>query len=165
MRLTCMSIAEKLQTSLQSILAHDPWYGPATYDIIDQISFETAYEKPPGAVHAIAGIVLHMLGWTQEVTQRMGGQTAGEPAGGDWPDPGTPDEQRWQQLIADFKLANVTLAGVIQHFADDRWNAPINDERIQEIGTGVNYQALVEGLIQHHVYHSGQLALMKRLLS
>jgi hypothetical protein len=62
-----MSIAEKLETSLQSILAHQPWYGPAIYDILDGISFEAAYEKPPGSVHSIAGILMHMLGWTQEL--------------------------------------------------------------------------------------------------
>jgi hypothetical protein len=104
-----MSIADKLQTSLQSILAHQPWYGPATYDIIDGISFEAAYEKPPGSVHSIAGILMHMLGWTQEATERMHGKEAGDPAGGDWPDPGQSDEQRWQHLINDFKLPMLLL--------------------------------------------------------
>ena len=122
-----------------------------------------AYEMPPGSVHNIAGILLHMLGWTQEVTERMGGQTAGEPAAGDWPDPGTPDEDKWKQLIADFKLANVTLAGIIQNFPQDKWNTPTNDTRDRELGTGVSYQALIEGLIQHHIYHSGQIALLKRI--
>lgn len=157
------TIAEKLQTSLQQILAHDPWYGPATYDIFEGITFEMAYETPPGSVHSIAGILLHMLGWTQEVTERMVGQTAGEPAAGDWPDPGTPDEDKWKQLIADFRLANVTLAGIIQNFPQDKWNAPTNDTRDRELGTGVSYQALIEGLIQHHIYHSGQIALLKRI--
>jgi uncharacterized damage-inducible protein DinB len=158
------SIAEKLEASLQQILAHNPWYGPATYNIVEGISFEAAYEKPPGSVHIIAGIMLHMLSWTQEVTARMSGQTAGEPAGGDWPDPGHPDEVRWKHLIADFKLANVTLAGVIQSFDNDKWDTPINDERNSETGAGVTYLALIEGLIQHHIYHSGQIALLKRLV-
>jgi uncharacterized damage-inducible protein DinB len=135
---TCMiTIGKKLQASLKNILAQDPWYGPATYDIIDKVSFEAAYEKPPGSVHSIAGILLHMLGWTQEVSARMGGQTAGEPAGGDWPNPGTPDEHKW--------------------------NVPTNDKRNSEEGTGVSYEALIRGLIQHHIYHSGQIALLNRI--
>jgi uncharacterized damage-inducible protein DinB len=160
-----MSIAEKLETSLQSILAHEPWYGPATYDIIDGISFEAAYEKPPGSVHNIAGILMHMLGWTQEATERMHGKEAGDPTGGDWPDPGQPDEQRWQHLINDFKLANVTLAGVIQNFPAEKWAAPINDKRYSDTGEGVSYQELIEGLIQHHIYHSGQIALLNRIVN
>lgn len=163
MRLNYMSIAEKLQASLNQILAHNPWYGPATYDIIENVSFEAAYEKPPGSVHNIAGILLHMLGWGQEVAARMGGQAAGEPAGGDWPDPGVPDEDKWRQLVADFKLSNVTLAGIIENFPTNKWDEPINDERNRELGTGVTYQALIEGLIQHHIYHSGQIALLNRI--
>ncbi|RYU89509.1 hypothetical protein EWM62_14405 [Mucilaginibacter terrigena] len=157
-------IAQKLQNSLQQILSHDPWYGPATYDIIDNVSFEAAYELPPGSVHSIAGILLHMLGWTQEVTARMNGQAAGEPAGGDWPDPGHPDEAKWKQLIADFKLANVTLAGIIQNLPADKWDAPTNDARNREMGTGVSHESLIEGLVQHHVYHSGQIALLHRIV-
>ncbi|MBB5397807.1 DinB family protein [Mucilaginibacter sp. AK015] len=160
------TIAQKLQDSLQQILSNDPWYGPATYDIIENITFEAAYEVPPGSVHSIAGILLHMLGWTQEITDRMQGQTAGEPAGGDWPDPGHPDAGKWKQLIADFKLANVTLEGVIQKFPDSSWDGPINDHRDPELGgKGVSYEALIEGLIQHHVYHSGQIALLNRIVS
>jgi uncharacterized damage-inducible protein DinB len=155
---------DKLQASLNQVLAHDPWYGPATYDIIDHVSFEAAYEKPPGSVHNIAGILLHMLGWAQEVAKRMGGQTAGEPAGGDWPDPGTPDEGKWKQLIADFKLSNVNLSGIIQKFPDEKWNQPISDHRFSDTGKGVSYQEMIEGLIQHHIYHSGQIALLNRIV-
>jgi uncharacterized damage-inducible protein DinB len=162
---TCMTtIGKKLQASLNNVLAHDPWYGPATYDIIDNVSFEAAYEKPPGCVHSIAVILLHMLGWTQEVSARMGGQTAGEPAGGDWPNLGTPDEHKWKQLVADFKLANVNLERIIADFPPDNWNVPTNDERNGELGTGVSYEALIKGLIQHHIYHSGQIALLNRIV-
>jgi uncharacterized damage-inducible protein DinB len=159
-----MSTSQKLNASLQSILNGDPWYGPNTYSIIDGISFEAACETPPGSVHNIAGILLHMLGWTHETTERMRGQTAGEPIGGDWPDPGKPDEQKWQRLKDDFKLANVVLSGVISNFPKDRWEAPINDARNSEAGTGVTYLALIEGLTEHHVYHSGQLALLNRIV-
>lgn len=158
------SISEKLNASLQSILNGDPWYGPNTYSIIDGISFEAAYETPPGAVHHITGILLHMLGWAQEATRRMRGHAAAEPAGGDWPDPGTPDEQKWQHLKDNFKLANVVLLDVIDNFPANKWDEPTNDTRNPASGTGVSYLALIEGLIQHHIYHSGQLALLNRIV-
>ncbi|RFZ82989.1 hypothetical protein DYU05_12610 [Mucilaginibacter terrenus] len=160
-----MTTAERLNASLESVLYGDPWYGPKTYDILSSIALEMAYELPEGSVHSIAGIMLHMLSWTQEVTARMNGKLAGEPSGGDWPDPGTPDEHKWQQLLSSFKLANVTLAGEIMKFPEDKWSAPTNDERNPALGTGVTYSELIEGLIQHHIYHSGQIALLKRLLS
>ena len=158
-----MTTPEKLTTQLTQILSGDPWYGSNVYDILAQISFEAAYEKPPGAIHNIAEIVLHMIAWTEEVMDRMNGMTAGIPTSGDWPETGAPDEQKWQNYVDDFKLVNVNLLKVIGDFPEENWNEPIADERNRELGTGVSYEALIEGLIQHHVYHSGQIALLLRI--
>ncbi|HEY8780112.1 MAG TPA: DinB family protein [Mucilaginibacter sp.] len=158
-----MTISEQLTQDLEKILYGDPWYGPSVYDIIDKVSFEAAFEKPPGSIHNIAGVVLHMIAWTEEVIDRMNGQAAQMPFSGDWPDPGTPDEQKWQNYVSDLKLVNVNLLGIIQNFPEEKWNEPYKDERNRELGTGINFEELVKGLIQHHIYHSGQIALLARL--
>jgi uncharacterized damage-inducible protein DinB len=160
-----MTISEQLKQDLEKVLYGDPWYGSPVYDIIDQVSFEAAFEKPPGAVHTIAGIVLHMISWTEEVIDRMNGLTAQLPSSGDWPNPRTPDEQKWQNYVNDLKLVNVNLLGIIQAFPVEQWNDPIKDERNRELGTGVSFEELVKGLIQHHIYHSAQVSLLIRLIS
>jgi uncharacterized damage-inducible protein DinB len=159
-----MTISEKLSKELEQVLSGSPWYGAPVYTILEKVSFETAYEKPAGAVHNIAGIVLHMLSWTEEVMDRMNGMTAQQPSSGDWPDPGAPDEQKWQQYVNDLKLVNVNLLGIIQSYTEEQWNEPILDERNPELGTGVSYEELVRGLLQHHVYHSAQIALLTRII-
>ncbi len=158
-----MTTSEKLSSELQKILSGDPWYGNAVYPIVEQVSFEAAYEKPEHAAHNIAEIVLHMIAWTEEVMDRMNGLTAGMPSSGDWPPTGAPDEQKWQNYVNDLKLVNVNLTGLIGNFPDEQWNELINDERNRELGSGVNYEELVNGLIQHHIYHSGQIALLRRI--
>ncbi|MEO6150140.1 MAG: DinB family protein [Mucilaginibacter sp.] len=159
-----MNTSLKLQQELETVLYGDAWYGSPVYSIIEQVSFEAAYERPAGGVHSIVEILLHMIGWTEEVIARMQGNKAGMPRGGDWPDAGTPDEQKWQTLINDYKLMNVTLTGIIQNFPEEKWNAPTNDERNRELGTGVSYEALIQGLIQHHVYHAGQVGILRRIV-
>jgi uncharacterized damage-inducible protein DinB len=158
-----MTTSEKLHRELEKVLSGDPWYGDSVYDIISRVTFETAYEKPPGSVHNIAGIVLHMISWTEEVMDRLNGMTAGVPTSGDWPPTGSPDEQKWQNYVNDLKLVNVNLIGLIQHFPEEQWNEPMNDERNRGLGSGVTYEELVNGLIQHHIYHSGQIALLSRI--
>ncbi|SDP99330.1 Uncharacterized damage-inducible protein DinB (forms a four-helix bundle) [Mucilaginibacter sp. OK268] len=160
-----MSTSENLSHELQNVLSGDPWYGSPVYTILKSISFETAYEKPPGSVHNIAEIVLHMIAWTEEVMDRMNGLPSGVPTSGDWPETGTPDEQKWQNYVQDLKLVNVNLIGIIQNFPPDQWNEPTNDERNREQGTGVTYEELINGLIQHHIYHSAQIALLKRIIT
>jgi uncharacterized damage-inducible protein DinB len=160
-----MTTSEKLQHELEKVLSGDPWYGNAVYPIIEQVSFEAAFEKPDHATHNIAEIVLHMLAWTEEVMDRMNGMTAGLPSSGDWPPTGNPDEQKWQNYVDDLKLVNVNLLGLICDFPEEQWNEPVNDERNPELGTGVTYEELVNGLIQHHIYHSGQIAILNRIIN
>jgi len=71
-----MTTSEKLNHELQNVLSGDPWYGNNVYSIIEQVSFEAAFEKAPGAAHTIAEIVLHMLSWTEEVLDRLNGKEA-----------------------------------------------------------------------------------------
>lgn len=160
-----MTISEKLAQELENVLNGDPWYGSSVYAILEQVTFETAFEKPPGSVHNIAGIVLHMLSWTEEVLDRMNGMAAGLPSSGDWPDPGAPTEEKWQNYVSDLKLVNVNLLAAIRNFSEEQWAEPFDDERNRELGTGVSFEELVRGLIQHHIYHSGQVAILTRIIN
>ena len=158
-----MTTSEKLQQELEKVLSGRPWYGTGIYDTIAKVSLEAAYEKPPGSVHNIAEIVLHMVAWTEEVMDRMNGMTAGVPSSGDWPDTGKPDEQKWQNYVDDLKLVNVNLIGIIQNFPDEQWSEPIDDQRGDR--PVVTYETLITGLIQHHIYHAGQIALLNRIIN
>jgi len=156
-----MTRSGKNKNEQEVILSGNPWYGDSIYTIIEQVGFDAAYEKPPGSAHNIAGILLHMLAWTEEVMDRMNGLAAQMPSSGDWPDPGDPDEQKWQNYVNDLKLVNVNLLGVIQNFPEEQWDEPINDPRSDE--TVLTYQ-MTNGFIQHQVYHAGQIALLTRIL-
>jgi uncharacterized damage-inducible protein DinB len=156
-----MTKSEQIKQNLEQVLWGEPWYGQPVYTIIDQVSFEAAYEKPPGSVHNIAGIVLHMLAWTEEVLDRLNGMAASIPSSGDWPDPGKPDEQKWQNYVNDLKLVNVNLLGAIQNFPEEKWDELINDTR--ESAPTTTYEHLIVGFIQHQIYHAGQIALLLRI--
>jgi uncharacterized damage-inducible protein DinB len=156
-----MTKSEQIKQNLEQVLWGEPWYGRPVYAIIDQVSFEAAYEKPPGSVHNIAGIVLHMLAWTEEVLDRLNGMVANVPSSGDWPDPGKPDEQKWQNYVNDLKLVNVNLLGAIQNFPEEKWDELINDTRETEPTT--TYEDLIVGFIEHQIYHAGQIALLTRI--
>ena len=158
-----MTTSTELEENLVRVLSGNAWYGKPIYSIIEQVSFEAAYTKPPGAVHNIAEIVLHMLAWTEEVIDRMNGLYAQIPSSGDWPDTGKADEQKWQNYVSDLKLVNVNLLLIIKNFPELQWNDLINDTRGNEpVST---YKELITGFIQHQVYHAGQIALLNRMIN
>jgi len=157
-----MTTTDKLIKEFEEILSGQPWYGPAVYEILDRITFDSAYEKPSPAAHNIAEIILHMLSWTEEVIDRLNGMSAGNPSSGDWPDPGAPDEQKWKIWIEDLKLVNTNLIKIISDFAEERWDEPVDDQRGPEPAT---YAETVEGLIQHHIYHGAQIAILVKMIN
>jgi uncharacterized damage-inducible protein DinB len=157
-----MTTSEKLQQELEKTFSGQPWYGSPIYDILSKVTFESAYEKPSGAAHNIAGIILHMLSWTEEVIDRLNEKPASLPLSGNWPETGAPDEQKWKTWIDDLKLVNVNLVKTIRDFPEDKWDEPTIDERANEPVT--TYKELVYGFIQHQIYHAGQIALLNRII-
>ena len=157
-----MTTAQILENELTTVLYGQPWYGSSVYAILDAITFESAYEKPAGASHTIAAIILHMVSWTEEVIDRINEKPAGLPLSGDWPDTGKPDEEKWKNWIEDFKLVNVNLVKLIRDVPETHWEQPIIDERETEVV--VTHAQLVRGLVQHHIYHSGQIALLNKMI-
>jgi uncharacterized damage-inducible protein DinB len=160
-----MDKSAKLQTQLETVLYGRPWYGTPIYTILESVSFEAAYEKPERASHSIAEILTHMLAWTEEAINRMQANPAGKPLRGDWLEAGTPDEQKWLQLISSFKLANVDLTQLISGFPEEEWTEVTNDDRGKYSDYGATYEALITGLMQHHVYHTGQISLLNKMIN
>lgn len=157
-----MKTGEKLAKQLEEILSGEPWYGPAIYNILNRVTFESAYERPLPSAHNVAEIILHMLSWTEEVMDRLNGMAASSnPSSGDWPETGSPDEQKWQLWIDDLKLVNVNLIKIIRDFPEEQWQEHTNDTRYEQADT---YKELVEGFMQHQVYHAGQIAMLTKPL-
>lgn len=156
-----MKIAEKIIHDLTDTLSGQPWYGDPIYNILDNVTFESAYERV-GHAHTIAEIILHMVSWTEEVMDRMNEKPASLPVSGNWPHPGDPDENKWQLWIEDLKLVNVNLIKTIRDFPQEKWDEPIIDDRNDEPVT--TYKELLYGFIQHQIYHAGQVALLVRAI-
>jgi len=84
------------------------------------------------------------------------------PIEGDWPETGSATEDRWQQAIARLEAAHKDLIAAVKAFPDDKLYEPTNDTRSAPLGTGVSHYVLLHGIVQHDVYHAGQIALLKK---
>ena len=111
----------------------------------------------------MAEILLHMLSWTEEVMDRLNGMTASVPSSGDWPPTGAPHEQKWADWIEDIKLANVNLIKTIRDLPEAQWDEKIDDQRGTEPVT--TYKELIYGFIQHQIYHTGQIAILVKIVN
>jgi uncharacterized damage-inducible protein DinB len=153
---------DALREDLRKVYDGDPWHGSSITDVLKGVDADTAGLKSVPHGHTIWEIVLHMTGWTREVTSRVRGSAPKSPPK-DWPTPKTSvGNAAWRSALEDLAAAQRELESAVDSLkADDliRW---IGDQRDPALGAGVTVGTLIRGLLQHHTYHEGQISLLKR---
>jgi uncharacterized damage-inducible protein DinB len=154
-----------LVDQLERVHAGDPWHGSSRATLLADVTADEARRHPAPGVHSIWELVLHMTAWTREVTRRLQGRTASEPEMGDWPAlPDVPDERAWRAALAALDQAHVAARDAVLAVDPSRLATRVSDERNPALGTGVTFAQTINGLVQHDAYHSGQIAVVKKLL-
>jgi uncharacterized damage-inducible protein DinB len=153
---------DALRQELHQVYDGDPWHGSSITAVLDGINAEVAAMRSIPGAHSIWEIVLHMAAWTREVASRVGGADAKNPPE-DWPAPRFGGgEQAWQLAKDDLAAAQRELEDAVNAIQPKdllRW---VGDQRDPALGTGMPVGTVIRGLIQHHTYHEGQIALLKR---
>jgi uncharacterized damage-inducible protein DinB len=144
-------------------LAHDgdAWHGPGLAEILRDVTPVQAASRPVPNAHSIWELVLHLTGWTREVTRRLEGAQAGEPAEGDWPAVGVVSSANWDLAKRALAQAHHELAAAVTRASKERLATRVS-------GKGDNaetYEEMLHGLAQHDAYHGGQISLLKKALT
>jgi uncharacterized damage-inducible protein DinB len=110
-------------------------------------------------INSIWEIVLHIAAWERVGLERLQGERAeyyNTPE--DWPIVNGKDEAAWMSAIEKLMTGHALLTAAIKQIDDSRLDEPILE------GMSAVYVTL-HGIIQHDVYHAGQIALLKRHVS
>jgi uncharacterized damage-inducible protein DinB len=140
----------------------DPWHGSPLGDILRDVSAAQAAKRPVAHAHSIWELVLHMTAWKNEVRKRLSGRPASEPEDGDWPPVGATTPVRWADALSRLDEAHRTLVESVRALPEHRLFEPTTDPRDRETGAGVSHYVLLHGIVQHDVYHAGQIAILKK---
>lgn len=146
--------------------AHDgvPWHGPSRADVLADVTATEAAWRPAPDAHSLWEIVLHMRSWTREVLRRAQGETPAEPVDGDWPAlPKPADDVAWQETLRSLEASHRALANFVATMDDAARAARVKDRPWDPPGQAITQRAMIRSLAEHDVYHTGQLALLKRL--
>ena len=160
-----MSEAARIVDQFRRAHDGDPWHGSPLMAILKGVTAEQAARTPPNGAHSIWELVLHVTAWRNETARRAAGAPAGEPAEGDYPPVGDPTPARWKAALAALDASHTRLADAVRDMTDAHLLKPTNDARDSALGVGVSYYELFHGIVQHDAYHSGQIAILKKVLS
>jgi uncharacterized damage-inducible protein DinB len=157
-----MAEADRILDQLQRAFDGDAWYGPSLGDALDGVNARLAVHRPIGDGHNIAEIVRHVTVWTREIAKRLRTGVAEDLEDADWTETNAVTDDEWAAMLDALDAAQGALVDEMRGLADADLERMIGDVRDRAQGSGISRYVMLHGLIQHHVYHAGQIALLRK---
>jgi uncharacterized damage-inducible protein DinB len=149
---------ERITDQLERAFEGEAWHGPSVLEIIEGISSQQAAARPLDGIHSIWEIVLHIAAWERAVLSRLNGDRAQLPTEEDWPMIAATSDEAWKQTRQALKQGHDDLRSTIAGLDESRLDQPIIE------GLASVYVTL-HGIVQHDLYHAGQIAILKKATS
>ncbi len=151
-----MSEIERINDQLKRAFRGEAWHGPSVMELLENVTAEQAAAHPIAGAHSIWEIVLHVRTWERIALRRIEEWTPIEATSEeDWPPVKETTEHAWKNAVNSLMLNHEALASSV---------ASLDDARLSETVPGTQYSVyfLLHGVIQHDLYHAGQIALLKK---
>jgi uncharacterized damage-inducible protein DinB len=149
------SETERIADQLRRAVEGEAWHGPSVMEVLAGVDARTAASRPIAGAHSIWELLNHITAWTRAILRRMDGEAVELEGESDWPPVTNPSGPSWQAAIASFRAAQDELLARLPAVTQQQLSAIVP-------GRKYNYQFMLDGLVQHHLYHAGQMALLKK---
>jgi uncharacterized damage-inducible protein DinB len=149
-----------LVSQLQESFNGDPWFGRNAEKLLGEVTEDIAFEKPKGQ-HSIAELVWHMVNWREFVISRFRKDETKDLhyfEANDWRQLDHSDRSLWQQGLDKLIETQELFLNILQDQSDS-----ILDKNVEE--RTYNYRNLLNGIVQHDIYHLGQIAYLVKFLN
>ena len=147
-------IADQLRRAFNG----DAWHGPALLELLQDMDAATAAAKPLPNVHSAWELVMHIAAWDEAATRRLGGEKTQPTGVANFPIVPKPTEAAWRKAVAHLNRTHDVLVRKVAALSDSRLG-----ERVP--GKKYNFYFMLHGVVQHELYHAGQIAILKKAQS
>lgn len=145
--------------SLKEVLSGDPWYGKSALTLFNEIDPALTYQKPGDQSHSLIELLFHMVTWTEFTQHRLmkDQQMDAETVEAlDWREIDSA-VHTWDNGVAQFTEASNAITQLLEAALDQLLEEKVDYREY-------NFRILLDGLIQHNIYHLGQIAYLNKLL-
>ena len=153
------SESTRIADQLRRAFAGDPWHGSPLVDLLAGIGPEQARTRPMPSVHSIWELVRHIDLYVRVAFEASEGAPMPKLYGTekDWPPVHDVSSLAWFDALDRLFHNAESLAKAIETF---------DDARLQDTVPGRSYDFyyLFHGIVQHSIYHAGQIAILKKAL-
>ena len=135
----------------------EAWHGPALKPLLKDVTVEMASRAPSVGTHSILQLVLHIAYWEDVVLRRFNGEIVDAPLNSpdDWPSNRKLTDSEWKAVLARLEKSHHAMGKALETCSDQKLSekVPKRDH---------DFYILLHGIIDHCVYHAGQIALVKK---
>jgi len=152
---------DRILDQMDRAFSGDAWHGPSLMSLLDGLSAEDASKHAVHGAHSIWELVHHMAAWNAIVRQRLQGESVDVTAERDWPPVWEVNETTWKRALENLSDSRARLRSVVAGIQDDQLD--LMDQKTS--GPNTSRYVVLHGVIQHDLYHAGQIAVLKKALA
>lgn len=147
--------------SLSEAFEGEPWYGDSVMRKLENLPYEVGYKTCIPESHSVSQIVGHLIAWKKLAIEKLKNNeeyTLEIDSEVDWPDIEVHSREEWEALKRDLVAAQCKIYELLNAVEDDSFLS----EKVK--GKGYDFAYLLRGVIQHDIYHIGQIGLIESQL-
>ena len=151
---------QTIAASMQDVFNGNPWYGKPVLEILTTVNHDKVYEKPNDQSHSMIELLYHMITWVDFTLHRIEKNQNYDPGiteSLDWRQTNH-KQHTWNNGIAEFTAGTNKIINLLQNSYDS-----LLDEKVDF--RDYNFRVLLNGLIQHNIYHIAQIVFLNKSLS
>jgi uncharacterized damage-inducible protein DinB len=155
------SEVDRIRDQFRRAFEGEAWHGPSVLALLEGVTAEQAAAHPVPGAHSIWELTLHIAAWERACLRRLHNDPAQLSDAEDWEPINDTSDAAWettkQQLIDNHRELLQAIASV-----DD---ARLNDSIY--VDPNIPFSSIyvtLHGVVQHDLYHAGQIAMLKKAL-
>jgi len=153
-----MEETQRIIDQMDRAFSGDAWHGPSLMSVLEGVSAEDASTHAIRGAHSIWELVNHIAAWSTISQHRLAGEHVDVTPERDWPPVWEVSEAAWKRALENLVESRRRLRDAVKRFTG---------AQLEEKAAGPDYTRYVvlHGVIQHDLYHAGQIVMLKKSLA
>jgi uncharacterized damage-inducible protein DinB len=154
-----MNQIKDLINQFETIYNGEPWYGNSITKILEEVTEDNAFWEPSEGAHSIAQLLSHTIYWRESLIKKLENNLehkASMKSEANWRTNEDLKLLGWKKLLAQFEESQHKIVTLLAKQDDSFLEKPYQKT--------VTMHDLIKGIIQHDIYHLGQIAYIKSIL-
>jgi uncharacterized damage-inducible protein DinB len=135
------------------------WHGDSLFEILKGVTAAQAAARPIQGAHTIWELVLHIAAWDGAVLRRLGGVAVRLSGAKNFPPVTDASETALRGALAEVRRGHEKLVAAVSALPDSRLRDMVPGKK----GAHYTFYYMLHGVVQHELYHAGQIALLKKM--